>query len=88
MIKTLLPIIPLLSACTIAVPVERHFPNVPLSLEIPCSELTELTTEDTKLSDLLDVVTENYGKYHNCKLKNELWLKWYSDQKENFEDLN
>lgn len=50
--------------------------------------LTPLGQNDTELSDLLDNVAENYGKYHELSLKYTAWQNWYKKQKEIFNELN
>ena len=76
----------LLFGCT-TVPVKREFPTVPERLLTACGPLN-LIPETKKMSDVLTVVTDNYSLYHQCGLKVELWIKWYSDQKTIFETVN
>lgn len=67
-------------------PVKREFPAIPPSLENPCSTLLEVP-KTTKLSEVLEVVTENYALYHECQIKNETWLDWYQKQKKIFDSV-
>jgi hypothetical protein len=47
------------------------------------------TTEPTeKLSEVLNVVVDNYGQYHECKIKVDTWVEWYNTQKNIFESVN
>lgn len=75
----------LLSACT-TVPVERKFPDVPEDLMKSCRPL-EKAKPDAKFSDILGVVSHNYGKYHECNAQNEAWHNWYNQQKQIFEQV-
>ena len=67
-------------------PVKREFPAIPPSLEKPCSTLLEVP-KTTRLSEVLEVVTENYALYHECQIKNETWLDWYQKQKTIFDSV-
>ena len=77
----------LLTACT-SVPVERKFPGIPEGLKQPCPDLQTVAQDNTKLSELMIVVTSNYKEYHTCQIKVESWLEWYNTQKKIFEDAN
>lgn len=77
----------LLAGCSTTVPVKRHFPEVPQVLKTPCSELNEVKEGTTKLSEVLTVVTENYSKYHECKITVDAWIEWYDQQKKIFEEV-
>lgn len=88
--KTFLPIILtlLLSGCAMfgATPVKRTFPAVPSELMEACPNLKK--TEPTeKLSEVLKVVVDNYGQYHECKIKVDTWVEWYNIQKNIFESV-
>jgi hypothetical protein len=67
-------------------PVKREFPTIPHSLETPCKTLLAVPAT-TRLSTLLEVVTENYALYHECQIKNETWLDWYQTQKKIFDSV-
>jgi hypothetical protein len=75
----------LLVGCT-TVPVARKFPEVPKELVETCPDLKQ-TKETTKLSDVLTVVVQNYGQYHECKVKTDSWVDWYKTQKQIFESV-
>jgi hypothetical protein len=80
----ILPII-LLTGC-LATPVKRNFPEVPKELIEACPALKK--TEPTeKLSEVLKVVVDNYGQYHECKIKVDTWVEWYKTQKDIFESV-
>jgi hypothetical protein len=85
--KRLLLLIPivLLAGC-LATPVKRNFPEVPKELMEVCPDLK--TVEQTeKLSDVLKVVVDNYGQYHECKIKVDTWMEWYKTQKQIFDSV-
>ena len=80
-----LPIVVLLSGC-LTTPVKRNFPEVPKQLMEACPDLK--TTEPTeKLSEVLKVVVDNYGQYHECKIRVDTWIEWYKTQKDIFESV-
>jgi hypothetical protein len=67
-------------------PVKRTFPAVPSELMEACPDLKK--TEPTeKLSEVLKVVVDNYGQYHECKIKVDTWVEWYKTQKDIFESV-
>jgi hypothetical protein len=81
-----LPIVVLLSGCLLTTPVKRNFPEVPKELMEACPDLKK--TEPTeKLSEVLKVVVDNYGQYHECKIKVDTWIEWYNTQKSIFESV-
>lgn len=85
--KKLLLLIPivLLTGC-LTTPVKRNFPEVPQELMEACPDLK--TTEQTeKLSEVLKVVVDNYGQYHECKIKVDTWVEWYKTQKQIFDSV-
>lgn len=74
----------LLTAC--AVPVDRKFPDVPAELQQACPDL-KLINPTTKLSEVVDIVTTNYGQYKECQVKVDSWIDWYTTQKKIFESV-
>jgi hypothetical protein len=78
----LLLVILMMIGCS-TVPVERKFPDVPKELMESCPDLKQ-TQSTSKLSEVLTVVVENYGQYHECKLKANSWMDWYNTQKQIF----
>jgi hypothetical protein len=80
----LIPIV-LLAGCLVT-PVTRNFPEVPKELMEACPDLK--TVEQTeKLSEVLKVVVDNYGQYHECKIKVDTWMEWYKTQKQIFDSV-
>jgi hypothetical protein len=82
----LLPIM-LLTGCLETVPVKMSFPQVPEDLKIACPDLQLLDPETKKLSEVVTVVTKNYGQYQECQVKVDAWVQWYNTQKKIFEDI-
>ena len=82
--KKLLLIIVFLTGCTSMMPVKQKFPEVPQELMVDCVDLKE-TEPTVKLSDVVKDVANNYGKYHECRIKAEVWTEWYKTQKQIFE---
>lgn len=75
-----------LSAC-VSVPVERRFPAVPAELIASCAPLVTVPAGTTQLSTVVQTVVTNYGLYQSCDAKNQLWIEWYTRQKEIFESV-
>ena len=77
----------LLAGCSTTVPVQRNFPEVPQALQEKCKELAQTKQDTTKLSEVITVVTDNYMEYHKCSDKVDMWIEWYSLQKEIFDSV-
>jgi hypothetical protein len=76
----------LLQACSTPVPVTAKFPEVPPRLLEACPQLKKLDDKaESKLSGVATVVTDNYGTYYECAVKNDAWIEWYQIQKRIFE---
>jgi hypothetical protein len=76
----------LLTGC-LATPVKRTFPEAPKELLTACPELAVVKEGTEQLSEVLTVVTENYSQYHECRIKNDLWIDWYNTQKDIFNSV-
>jgi hypothetical protein len=75
----------MIAGCS-STPVKRNFPSVPSELMETCPDLKK--TEPTeKLSEVLKVVVDNYGQYHECKIKVDTWVEWYKTQRDIFESV-
>lgn len=83
----LISIISLYGCCRDPVIVKPNFPDLPSSLEKGCEDLALVQQNTDKLSDILDTVTKNYAKYHECKIKVETWKSWYTDQRKIYESI-
>lgn len=76
----------LLSGCS-SIGKAPIFPDAPKSLTVPCRELVLVRDGETKLSEVLKVVTANYGIYHECSTQVNSWIEWHEQQQKHFEDL-
>jgi hypothetical protein len=74
----------LLTGC-VSVPVERKFPSAPDTLLQSCIDL-KMLNDGVKLSEVAKTITENYTIYHECSLKTQSWIEWYTSQKKIFEN--
>jgi len=72
----------LLTGCLKSIPVKMDFPDVPAELKQACPDLKQTDEKETKLSKVIEVVTENYSQYHECKLKVDAWIEWHKQQKQ------
>lgn len=75
-----------LSGCSTTVPVTVKFPEAPKELMTTCPDLKQ-TPPTSKLSDVLQVVTDNYSQYYECRVKLDSWIEWYKTQNKLFEEL-
>jgi len=71
----------LLGCASKPVPVTVKFPGIPLDLSKTCPDLQTVDPNTTKLSDVLNTVTDNYITYYECKSKVDDWMEWYRTQK-------
>lgn len=80
----------ILCGCATNMPVtsvKQPWPELPAELSTSCPELKLVDTNTSKLSDVLDVVTDNYAEYKECKVKVDAWIDWYSKQKQIYESV-
>jgi alpha-L-arabinofuranosidase len=75
----------LLTGCLASAP---KFPK-PTSEEVmqSCPNLKLAKTDSDKLTDLMDTIADNYKEYYECRDKVDTWIKWYKQQKENYEKV-
>lgn len=71
---------------TKAVPMIVKFPQASTTLLEKCASLNTLPA-DSKLSDVANIVTQNYALYHECAIKQDAWIDWYQQQKEIFDNV-
>jgi hypothetical protein len=64
------------------VPVKQVWPDVPKELLEACPDLKQVDPNVTKLSEIVEVVADNYATYYDCKSKVDDWITWYKGQKE------
>lgn len=43
-----------------------------------CSQLLEIEKGKYSMAEIVDIVEANYGKWHECKIKTDSWIKWYT----------
>lgn len=77
----------LLSGCLASAPKIPEFPKVPAELLKTCPDLKEVDPTTTKLSDVIEVVADNYKEYYDCKANVDDWISWYNSQKGLWEKL-
>jgi len=77
----------ILAGCSTAVPVQRHFPDVPEDMKQNCPEIKLIPPGTTKLSEAVEVISENYGSYNECRVKIDAWIEWYSTQQKIFDSV-
>jgi hypothetical protein len=82
----LLPVI-LLTGCLSdsPVPIKQVWPTVPKELLEACPDLKQMDPKVDKLSDIIEVVSDNYSQYYDCKSKVDDWIVWYNGQKKIFD---
>jgi hypothetical protein len=80
-------VLPMLLAGCLATPVKRNFPDVPDDMKVACPSLKEVDPTTTKLSDVITVVSENYGEANICRDKVDNWIEWYNTQKKIFDSV-
>jgi hypothetical protein len=75
-----------LSGCLATTPPKiPDFPKVPEELLKACPDLKEVDPTTTKLSDIIDVVADNYKEYYDCKSNVDDWITWYNSQRKLWE---
>lgn len=81
--KRLILLLPalLLTGCLATAPVKPQWPAVPEELLKACPDLLKVDPNTSKFSDVLQVVTDNYSQYYDCKSKIDDWIFWYNGQK-------
>jgi hypothetical protein len=67
------------------VPIKQVWPDVPKELLDACPDLKLVDPKTDKLSDIIGVVSDNYGTYYECKAKVDDWIVWYNGQKKIYE---
>ena len=76
-----------LTGCATVVPVTQRWPEAPgLQSLQPCGELQSLPNNPT-LSQVAEVINQNYTQYYQCVVKLEAWQSWYQQQQIIHKDL-
>jgi uncharacterized protein YcfL len=70
-----------------SVPVNRKFPEAPATLLEACTPLKTLDENTVNLSEVTKSVVNNYTTYHQCVVKYNAWIEWYTKQKKIFEEM-
>jgi hypothetical protein len=52
-----------------------------------CPDLKTVDPASKKLSEILEVVVDNYGLYYDCKATTDDWIEWYKAQKQIFNSI-
>jgi hypothetical protein len=63
------------------------FPEPPKEMLESCPNLQPVSPKTSKLSDLLETVSNNYSTYYECKSKFDGWVEWYNDNKKIYEEV-
>lgn len=63
------------------------FPQVPEDLKRACPDLKQVNPNDHELSKLLEIVTNNYATYHECRARVDAWNEWYNTQRSIYESV-
>lgn len=79
-ILLLVPVL-LLAGCLQSVPIKQSFPEIPKELLEACPNLKEVDPNTKRLSDIIEVVSDNYAEYYECKSKVDDWITWYNGQR-------
>lgn len=82
----LLPTI-LLTGCLATAPVVPKWPDVPKEILEACPDLKTVDQSNTQLSTVIEVVTDNYKQYYDCKARVDDWITWYKGQQKIWETL-
>lgn len=78
----------LLTGCATTVPVTVKFPEVPKELMQTCPDLKTIDPNSKKLTEVLDIVVDNYSQYYDCKSNVDDWIEWYNTQKKIFDKVS
>lgn len=76
----------LIVGCT-SVPIVPKWPEVPEDLIKACPDLERVDPQNDKLSTIVEVVTDNYQQYYECKAKVDSWIEWYQGQQKIWKTL-
>ena len=77
-----LMLVSLVGCATKIAPVNLKWPDAPAELLAPAEELTPLTADQTRLSDLIDNANTNFSKYYILKDRYNAWQSWYNSHKQ------
>jgi len=83
----LIPFLFLIGCEEDGIAVKPVWPDLPQDLKVACPDLKQIDPNTAKLSQVIDVVVDNYSEYHECQVKVDAWLDWYEKQKKIYEDI-
>ena len=75
-------LVSLVGCATKIAPVNLKWPDAPAELLVSAEELTPLTADQTRLSDLIDNANTNFSKYYILKDRYDAWQSWYNSHKQ------
>jgi hypothetical protein len=79
----------LLASCSTPVPLTPRFPEAPATLLESCpKKLQTIEGDSVNIVDFTSVVVKNYGTYHECAVKYDSWIEWYTTQKKLWDESN
>lgn len=82
----LAPIVILLAGCLQSFKINPPWPNIADATMLKqCEALKIANTQDVSMAELVDLIQQNYQLYHECKLNNDSWIKWYNTHLKNKE---
>ena len=85
--KSIVALVILLTGCATTVPVTMKFPQRPETLSQSCTDLKTIPEDTDKISEVSDVVVDNYAQYRECKIKVDGWLEWYENKRKFFDSI-
>jgi hypothetical protein len=51
-----------------------------------CPSLQTSPEKTSKLSELLETVSDNYSTYYDCKARYDAWIEWYNTNRKIYEE--
>jgi hypothetical protein len=63
------------------------FPKTPEDLKQTCPALKTAQDGTRELSQLLEIVVDNYATYYECANRVTAWQEWYETQRKIFEGI-
>lgn len=73
--------------CSTTVPLRQKFPTPPSELLTPVEDLTPPDPNKRTLTDMLQNVNVNYGKYYDLQDRCKIWNEWYNENKKIFDQV-
>lgn len=54
------------------------WPKQSTEVIVECKPLQLYKEQTVTMAELVDLIQQNYRLYHECKLNNDTWVKWYN----------